>query len=143
MARSIRLRFSEVESGTVGTIQGYRLQVLAHDAVNMPNEIFVYRVQTVDPDTGEQKASFQNITPARELEELPINGTTVDSPLLFRKDFIDVIFQSLCELNDTRDLIIKDVTQLVATLDKLDDLTVTSDVLIGSDDSSSSSSSSA
>lgn len=142
MARSIQLRREEIESGTVGTIQGFRLRVTAHDAVGMPNEIFVFRVQTVDPESSIQKGSFQNISPAKDLEELPINGTTVDEPLLFRKDAIDLLFSSIDELNESWDLIQKDVSQLIDTLNKLDDLEVKENVLIGAADEGESSSSS-
>ncbi len=131
MARSIFLERKVVESGIVGTIQGFRMQVRAHDAVGLPNEIFVYRVQTVDPESSIQKASFQNIASSADLEELPINGTTADSPLLFRKTSIDVLFRSPITLEEAWELIQKDVKQLINTLDALDRLTVTDDVLIG------------
>ncbi len=131
MARGIFLERSGIVEGQVGTIQGFRLQVRAHDAEGLPDEIFVYRVQLVDPNAGTQKATFQNIASAADLEELPINGVTEDSPLLFRKDSIDVLFRSPITLDETWELIKKDVAELINTLNKLDILEIIEDVLIG------------
>lgn len=146
MARRIFLERSEIIEGIVGTIQGFRLRVRAHDAEGLPNEIFVYQLQLVDPNTEEQKGLFRNIASAADLQELPINGITEGSPTLFRLDTIDLLFRNVDFLNETFKLIKKDVTELIDTLNKLDKLEVKEDVLIGAPEeeevSSSSSSSS-
>lgn len=131
MARRIFLERLGVTDAQVGTITGFRLQVNAHDAEDMPNEIFVYRIGVVEPNTEEQKATFENVATPADLEELPANGPTDNSPLLFRLATMDVLFRSNETLNETFDLIVADVTQLVKSLDRLDDLEVLEDILIG------------
>lgn len=139
MARRIFLERSAIENTTIGTFIGWRLRVEAHDAEDMPNEIFVYRVGTVDPNTQEQKATFQNVATPADLEELPANGPTEGQPLLFRLDVIDVVFRSPVDLESSWDLIQEDVRLLVSTLNQLDELEVQEDVLIGAEEEESSS----
>ena len=131
MARRIFLRRKGISEEQAGTIQGWRMEILAHDAEGLQNEIFVYRVQIVDANLGTQKATFQNIASAADLEELPIDGVTEDSSLLFLKSTIDLVFRSVDTMNTVWEDIQRDVGQLIATLNALDDLEVIEDVLIG------------
>ena len=130
VAREISLDREPIETAIVGTIEGYRLQVMA-TCIGIPNQIFVYQVQMLDPFTRQQAAEFFHVATPADLEELPINGVTEDSPLLFRLRTLDVVFRDLDMLERGWENLQEDINLLVVSLNKLDNPSVEELVTIG------------
>ena len=99
----------------------FRIQIVASDAENMPNEIFGHQQTLVDPDTLEKQDEFCFICSPFDLSTYPANEPApTQTPAFFRKDTIDILLpgveiadEVIAEVNDQ-------VAHLLVTLEKLD-----------------------
>jgi len=142
--RYIKLRRYGMTAYTEGRTQGYRMRVVAIEALNMPKEIFVYRQLPPVPLSGAVNSQFENVASPVDLVEYQAGEPAVDQTL-FRLDNIDVLDRHIDLLSEGWEHILEDVTGLVSTLDAMDELELDEEVVVGTEPSvpgSSSSSSS-
>jgi len=96
---------------------GYRLYVLAANAVGMPDEIFRYYQRTPDAITGDVVAEPSGVCTWPDLEAYPANTPREDdSPQVFRLSYIDVILDNESQAQEVWLLLQAAVTQLVAVI---------------------------
>lgn len=130
-SRGIRLRRFSQTHYVVGSVDGYRFRVVAYGAYDMPNEIFLFRRRTYNPDTAEEADEFTSICSPADLEEYPVDAPT-GTPPFFRASEIDLVFRSSSIADDAWDIIKADVESLVRTLGYMDVLDTTEDETYGS-----------
>ncbi len=128
--RGVQLLRAAQTRYVANAVDGFRFTVTAHDAFDMPNEIFLYLRRSLNPATGEQADEFSNVCSAPDLEEYPI-GEPTSTPAFFRSAEIDLVFRSQSEAEDAWTVLQREVAVLVNTLNINDALAVTDDVQIG------------
>jgi hypothetical protein len=116
--------------------QGYRIRIETSDGVNMDDKIFVYRVELLDPDTGLKKGKFSHIASPTDLEQYPPTYNPEEN--WYRRDFVDLVFRSIQEGEETYLLIVQDIHELIDSLDLIDDIELAEEIVIGATDESSS-----
>lgn len=141
MGRYLKLHKQQIAIYTEGRTLGFRLVVGVVEAGGMPKEVFIFQRKTgfgVSPITD----VFQNLASASDLEEYPVGSPDPSQPLrpFFRAAQVDLVFRSMSLMADAWRLIINDLSQLVETLNLMDNLTPAEEVTIGTPPSSSSSS---
>lgn len=115
MSYSIQLTRSAQISHNLGDLQGYRFTVTAHDAVNMPNEVFRMYEQPLDPIAQTRTPVYDGVATISDLTNLPINAA-VPPDYHYRVAMIDVDFTSEVGGEDAWDTIKSDVEALVSSL---------------------------
>lgn len=139
--RTIRLRRLDQTLYLPGTDVGYKIVVIADQAVNMPNEIFRMLRHPVNPNTGEADDTLDGVCSPADLEEYSADAPTEgQDPQWFRVSQVELIFREPCAANDAWTTILQEVRALKSCLDTMDDLRVTETVWIDEEGSSSSSS---
>lgn len=124
-----------------------RMRIVASDAENMPNEIFLHQRIPVDLSAGETQDEFLAICSPFDLSAYPV-GDPADgqSPAFFRKAEIDVLLPGIDTSNAFLAEVVAQVSHLTELLQGLDRLETGQSVWCPSapdeEDSSSSSSSS-
>ena len=112
---SIELTREAQEPHNVGNLQGFRFTVVAHDAVNMPNEIFRMYEQPLDPIAQTRTPVFDGIATPEDLQNLPINAP-VPPEYHYRVLSIDVVYSSTIAGEDAWESIKVDTAKLVESL---------------------------
>lgn len=125
-ARGITLT-REIESlvPIEGRGDGFRIRITASLAEMMPNEVFLFRENVLDPVTGLTGDEFCAVASPEDIVNVPIGTPNVgDSPPFFRKAVIDVIVGSRKIAEDLWDAVKERVCALVDALDRKDRLAV-------------------
>ena len=123
---------------------GIRLRFDVIEAYYLPLRIFAYRARGLNPVSGVSAGYFSHVCSPSDLEEFPADEPRIaDSPQWFRLPYVDLVFRSRRELDDTLRALLQDVRRLKTTLDTLDRLEPGGQETIGDlpDDGSSGSSS--
>jgi hypothetical protein len=114
------------------TVDGIRIQITADSAVDMPNEVFAYRLIPLQPDGTAQQAVFSHVCSPVDLEEFPVGAPLVNAqPPWFRLATVDLVFRGRQTADDGYDAIVADVGNLVASLDALDQLEALTPFYVG------------
>lgn len=104
---------------------GFRIQIVASGGDMIPNEVFLFRQNLLDPITGLTGDEFCAVTSPEDLVTYPIGEPAVTaSPPFFRKDTIDVIVGSRKVADDMWTAIKTRVCELVDALNRKDRLVV-------------------
>ncbi len=138
MARFITLNPFGLTQYVQGRTQGWRLRIEIGDRENIPAEIFVYQRKPLPPSAGAFTDDFVNIASPADLEEYPVNEPAGAVPF-YRLAYADIIFRSQSLADEAWNAIIADVTELIRTLDLMDNLVPMQPVVIGTQSPSSSS----
>lgn len=104
---------------------GFRLQITASDAVNMPAEVFAHFRRLVDPETGRMTDEFSHVCSAFDLTVYPANEPDPSQfPQYFRTATVDILLPSLQAVEEGWKAINLEVRELVRALNRLDRLVV-------------------
>lgn len=128
--RGIRLVRETQTRFVTNAVDGFRFTVTASDAYDMPNEIFAYVRRPLNPTLGTEADEFSHVCSVPDLEEYPAAEPT-GTPPFFRLSTIDLVFRSQTDAEEAWELIQREVTVLVDTLNRNDVLSTTHDVQIG------------
>ena len=118
MSISIKVRYSRQEK--VDAVQAYILKVEVLEATDMTKNIFVFqrRVKSVmDSEANALGDMFVSIASPVSIEEFPedIADPANDMPY-YRLAAVTLLFRSMAELEETKDLIDLDIQKLVDSL---------------------------
>lgn len=123
MARSITLTREPQTTFTVGTQMCFRFRVTASDAVDMANEIFLFRLRPLVPGAEDRVAEFLSICSPVDLEDYPADEPEEDaSPAFFRLASIDLLVRSQTLAEQLWTNIQAAVAVLIEALNASDDL---------------------
>lgn len=120
---SIQLTRTAQLPHNLGNLQGFRFTVVAHDAINMPDEIFRLYEQTLDPIAQTRIPVYDGVANIADLTNLPINAP-LPPEYHYRVSSIDVDYTSEIEGDATWESIKSDVEALVNSLAASDRLIV-------------------
>lgn len=130
----IKLTRSGVDIGT-DEYQSYILRVHAHDAVDMPNEIFCFQKNRIilnstmqdDPDND----VFVAVADPADLQEYPITRPTPPSDqVYYRQDEVTILFRSVADMEETWQAIVGDVKGLVRAINSYNNLVPQEEVTV-------------
>ena len=110
-----------------------RLRVVVTDADGIPSQIFVHQRYTILKADGIiQENRFLCVAKPGDFNVFPIEAPSKEADTLpyFRLDCVDLVFNSPEELEETMADIVKEVTQLVESMKRLDALEVQADIVI-------------
>jgi len=120
MPASITLRREEPVRTSPDEPQGYGVVVSVQNAVDMPEEIFVF--QRV-PEYGEyNEDQFSHVASPNDLAELPAGNPVADNNPFYRDSSVTLCFRSAVELEECWGYIKEDVAGLVDMLKSLETL---------------------
>jgi hypothetical protein len=123
MAATITVRYyvNERKDGR----SGYPLRVVAVNAIDMPEEIFVFQRQvpaSTQPPNPDHDF-FISVADPNGLEEYPVEPPTkVEEQPYYRRSEVELVFRSQAELEDAKSLIDTSVRVLVLALRSRDDM---------------------
>lgn len=104
---------------------GFRVQIVASDGLMMPEEVFLFKQNLLNPKTGMTGEEFCAVASPEDIVCFPVDAPkTGQSPPFFRKDTIDVIVGSRKTVLDLWDAVKKQVCELVLALNRKDRLVV-------------------
>jgi hypothetical protein len=113
-------------------ISGFRFKVVAYGGNDMTNFIFRYGREALNAREGTYRLAFDGICSPVDLEEFPETEPTVGVfPEFCRLDYIDLVFRSQTEAEETWQIILTEVGNLVYTLDVMDVTVPEQDLKIG------------
>jgi hypothetical protein len=130
----IQLERSGLVTYVAGRTLGYRMTVLARNALVLPNEIFVFQRAPWGAGTAN---TFTNVASPADIEEYPTLFPAPDG-VFFRKASVDLVFRNVSLADDAWAGIQSDVAELIQTMRFFDNLEVQEVVDFGSSSSSSS-----
>jgi hypothetical protein len=116
MSKSVVLKYNLYmeESGS------WRLQVWSHETLGgMDPSIFVWQCLPDVPYQGSGRKIFTNIAHPADMEEYPSGNPDLTIASFFRRDYADVLFESLPLASETLEKIEKDVDDLCEALNKM------------------------
>jgi hypothetical protein len=120
MSHSISLS-RDVTGHVDGTIQGTRIKITVTSTTGLSAKLFVYREVPLNPNDATAVAQFDHVASPSDLEDFPEDAPTAGSdPSWFRLNVVDVVVRSRAIADELWDAILKDVTDLKTTLDRLD-----------------------
>ena len=121
-----------------GPTQGFRIALACTRAQGMPNELFAFRLEPVNPAAGvPPRGIFSHVCSPTDLEEFPVGAPYPNaSPPWFRLDTVDLVFRSRATADETMQGLLAEITALKGALDALDDLQGQAAVTIGTPASS-------
>ena len=129
MARSIKLTITPPAIQTIDGDTGYYVKFTLSEAVEMPNELFVYRLVLPSLENPDAIA-FSHLSSPHDIEEYPPSLATVMYSDFFRTAEAEFLFKTI-------DMVVKyeleiqaKVADVVAKLNLLDTLTVTESINI-------------
>lgn len=94
---------------------GIRVRLELLNAVNVPAELFAYRIV---PEDSENVAYFSHICSPSDIEEMPANAAQPEaSPPWFRLSYADMLFRSRDEADEMIRVVREDIARLFRTLD--------------------------
>jgi hypothetical protein len=117
------------------------MRVVVVEVVGVDDALFAYQVVPTVGGGTEYSARFSHICSPADIEEFP-KGAAESGKDFFRLTEIDIIFRNLKLLEDAWEKIQNDFTELVRTLENMNNLSLAEEVTFGSFPTSSSSSSS-
>lgn len=120
--RGVKLRKSTAEMPVNREFAGWRFTVTAHDAYDMPNEIFMYLRRPIYTEATTNEDEFQCVCSVADLSEYPAI-TPSGTPPFFRSNVIDMVFRSAREAEAAWDELYRQVQALVDALNASDRLT--------------------
>lgn len=82
----------------VGGYAGYLLKVTVDSAFNIVPEIFVMQRDVYSPYAAEYTDTFYSIASVGELEFLPTNAPTADSTNFYRVSSVELMFETMLDL---------------------------------------------
>lgn len=141
MAIGIQLQRYGMTTYVEGRTQGYRMRVVVKETVGVDDALFAYQVVPAVGGGTEYGARFSHICSPADIEEFPRDAAESGKDF-FRLTEIDIIFRNLKLLEDAWEKIQSDFTELVRTLENMNNLTLAEEVTFGNFPTSSSSSSS-
>lgn len=124
-----------------GRTQGYRMRIIVTEAVGVDDALFAYQVIPAVGGGTEYAAKFTNVCSPVDIEEYP-RDVAESGKDFFRLTEVDIVFRNLKLLNDAWEKIQHDFTELVRTLESMENLIPQEEVTFGHFPASSSSSSS-
>ncbi len=124
MARGITLtRSAESIEAIENRGDGFRIQIVASAGLMMPNEVFLFKQNLINPNTGVTGDEFCAVTSPEDLVCFPVDAPkTGQSPPFFRKDTVDVIVGSRKTAQDLWEAVKDRVCELVLALNRKDQL---------------------
>ena len=141
--RAIKLTFSTPAVVKFKGRDTFRVQVVASDGVDIPDEIFGHQRTLVDPYTLTYQDEFCFVCSALDLSTYPANEPNSEqSPPFFRKAVADFLTPGVATAQEAIAEIRKEVECLISSLNQLDELEPGSEEWVGPepvDDSSESS----
>ncbi len=140
MARGITLTKSEVLNVDFVWAGAFRLRVDASlPSGGMDERVFLWQRNPMNPFTSEETDVFITVCSPVDLSEYPPEepDPTADLPY-FRRSWVELDFRAVSQADEGWQAIQNAVLQLVEALNKLDTLTPTEVVRIGSEDEESS-----
>lgn len=131
MAISITIRYYTNEHTT--NRQAYGLRVVAVNAVDMPNEIFVFQRMVPSAMNVQENSEgdiFVKVAEPNALEEYPITppGPDSENPY-YRSSEVTLLFRSYTELVETKELLHTCISALVLALKDAASLTEMDEVV--------------
>jgi hypothetical protein len=101
----------------------FRVQIVASDAEDMPNEIFGHQRTLVDPDTNTYQDEFCFVCSPYDLSIYPANEPDPEQfPQFFRKATIDILVPGVEIAQEVIEEVQEQVCHLITLLNKLDEL---------------------
>ena len=133
MGRGITLnREAESILPVINRGDGFRLKVTASDGVLMPNEVFLFQRDVLNPLTGTYADHLVAVCSPEDLVTYPITDPMVtDLPPFFRMAVIDVIVGSREIAEDAWSVLQEQVEGLVLALNRKDRLVPAGEVRLG------------
>lgn len=107
-----------------GLDDGIRVRITVVCSTNVPRKVFAYRTLPRNPRTNEEVGYFDHVCTPADLEDYPEDAPLPGHrPKWFRLDYVDVLLRSYAEVEAFIDDVRTDLDRLVATLDRMDQLT--------------------
>lgn len=129
--RGIQLSRSEIRRANHLHIGGFRIRVDVVDTHGgVPPEIFVYRRNPPNPHTGRREDIFQTVASFVDLSEFPAGAPGPDSPF-FRLPYIELDVRSTKHYDEVWRTIQDLTVNLVAAMDRAEELVVAETVWCG------------
>lgn len=127
--RALKLTRLPTEEESVDYVNGFALSLVAEEATNMTDKVFVHRRRPIQPSsqyvphyTGEEADEFVAVATPYLLEEYPENDPDPSAPFpFFRKSTLTVVFRSTQEVEILWGVIQREVCLLVEALCDLED----------------------
>lgn len=114
----------------------FRLRVEASDPTGSgadPN-VFVYRRDPVNPYTGEANDTFFAVASPVDLAEYPVGDPDPDAQFpFFRLDYVELDFRAVSQAREVWELVREGVCNLLAALEKLEQLQAVEEVWVCAD----------
>lgn len=130
MSRSLTLSWASSHYRD-GRDDGVRIRVEVTCASGISDKIFAYRMLPMDAD-GNTEAVFSHICSAVDLAEYPEDEARVgDSPEWLRRNSVDVLVRSVTEALNFINVVKSDVQRTIASLNNMDTLTDSAELVIG------------
>jgi hypothetical protein len=136
MARAIQVT-PEFQRYDGPGVDGFRIRATVTAAVDMPRAVFAYRLEPIQPaaegeDPAEPRAIFSHVCSPADLEEFPADAPYPNAnPPWFRRDTIDLVWRARVQATEDYEAILRDITNLRDSLDRMDELTTLAPVWLG------------
>ena len=144
MARRLKIARSEVTHVNYQSLGAFRLRIDVTDEDNTgadPN-VFIFNRLPANPFVTEPIDDFMAVASAVDMAEYPVGEPHTDTTFPFyRSSSLELDFRATSQVEEVWLLIVADITNLLAALDRLEELTVTQEVWVGETGGSGSSSS--
>jgi hypothetical protein len=124
MGRGISLnRYPEQILPIVNRGDGFRVKIVASQGVLIPDEIFLFQRDVLNPQTGAYSDHLVTVCSPEDLVTYPVNDPMInDLPPYFRMSVIDVLVGSREIAEAMWDAIDEQVDHLIAALNRKDRL---------------------
>jgi len=117
------------------TPQAYGLHAEVVASVDMPKELFVFKVSApsnTDPEAGEVESYFDRVASPVDISEYPVGVSDPENGMpYYRAAEVYIVERSSEAREDTCDLVKRDINELIATLKALESEGVTEEVIHG------------
>jgi hypothetical protein len=114
------------------TIDGFRFKVVTYGANLMPETIFRYAREALNAREGGYRLAFDGVCSPSDIEEFPEEAPLVGVyPEFCRLNYVDLVFRSQAEAEETWTALLEEVGHLVNTLNVMDDIQPQADLSIG------------
>ena len=128
----VRIKRFVQQKFEINNVDGYRMKIIAYDGNKMSNSVFRYIRGPFSQTAGAYFEEFDGVCSPADLEEFPEDTPTQNSnPAWFRKDYIDLVFRSQTTADEAWNMIVKDLTVLVSSLNLMENIVAEKIVDIG------------
>lgn len=101
----------------------FRVRIVASDATDMPNEIFLHQKTLVNPNDGSTQDEFVAVCSPYDLSIYPANTPAAEqSPAFFRKSEIDILVPGVEISSDVITSVMEQVSHLISVMNSLDEM---------------------